>query len=164
MRGAGGMQINYTPARVRSFLLTLIMVVAIASARAETSTGDTMNDLEAVKEAVFDYYFGVIQSDETRLHKAFAASVAHLTYLSAEDENGVEGLRVEEIEDSFKRWIAAEKDHTEGEIVAVDIIDGRLASVKFRFFIWNTNYLDLLTLYKVDGAWKIVAKQFVVIE
>lgn len=47
------------------------------------------------------------------------------------------------------------------EILSVDVADDTVAVVKVEIAFHGGTYIDYLTLYKVDHAWKIVAKTFV---
>jgi len=66
-------------------------------------------DEEQIKEAVFDYYYGVVDSDVKRLEKAFATSVAQLVFPPNHPSNDNDDVRSEPVTDSFKRWLDAEK-------------------------------------------------------
>jgi hypothetical protein len=119
------------------------------------------SDEAAIRAAVLDYFHGQGQGSIERLDRAFAVEHASMVgVMRAED--GKESLRAwKDMREPLANWskepnpAAPDRD---GEILGMDITDGRLATVTFRS---ADRFYDALTLVKIDGEWKIVAKVFI---
>lgn len=118
-------------------------------------------DHAAIKAAVMDYFDGQGEASAERLNRAFARDIASMVGAVKNDDGVVELQAYKNMGDVLDRWTSNEnppgagRDH---EILDLHIVDGRLATVMFRF---EDRFYDALTLAKIDGQWKIVAKAFV---
>lgn len=122
---------------------------------------DTFNvDHEEIRRVVYDYFVGVSEADTARLERAWEASAGHWKGIET-DTNGNETVRVEPTFDSIERWAKGPKKSASGDIQSLEVIDRRLAIVKFDFQLGDDRYLDVLTLYKLNGEWKLINKMFV---
>jgi hypothetical protein len=129
--------------------LSLLLPAAFA---AETA------DEKAVRAAVFDYFEGIGERNRERLNRAFHEETAQMVGVVADGPG--EKVQVWQIEDVIPGWaegqpIAKER---EGEIISMNIADGRLAAVMFDY---DGQYVDALTLAKIGGEWRIVQKVFI---
>lgn len=77
------------------------------------------------------------------------------------EKDGVEALHSVPIREAIKHWTASSPAESWGRVRSVDIVDGKMAIAKVEMLFHGTVYIDLLSLYKVNGAWKIVNKTFV---
>jgi len=118
-------------------------------------------DKEVITAAVFDYFHGQGEASEERLFRAFAADDATMVGVMKNDD-GVEQIRAwRDMNEVLKSWAANANPpggDRDGEILHMNIVDGRIATVLFRS---TDRFYDALTLAKVNGEWKIVAKAFV---
>ena len=117
-------------------------------------------DEREIREVVQMYFEGVSRCDATILSEAWDAEVAHWKGIE-HDESRLQFVRVEPVTESIVRWSQGTPVESKGEIVSVDVIDGQLAIVKFDFHLGDQNYLDVLTLYKLNDSWKLINKVFV---
>ena len=65
------------------------------------------------------------------------------------------------MDETMAAWAANENPPgagRDGEVMSVEIVDGRLAVVTFRF---EDRFYDAFTMVKLNGEWKIAAKTFV---
>lgn len=119
-------------------------------------------DKAAVEAAVFDYFHGQGEASAERLQRAFADDHASMVGV-VEDDAGNPVLRSwKDMSQVLDNWAANDNPPgggRDGEILSMEMVDGRLAVVLFRS---ADRFYDALTLAKVDGEWKIVAKAFVV--
>lgn len=65
------------------------------------------------------------------------------------------------IRDAIKRWTSRPADESWGKMLSIDIVDRRMAGAKVEMLYRGHIYIDLLSLYKINGDWKIVNKTFV---
>lgn len=117
-----------------------------------------MNDLEAIKNTVFDYFDGLRLADRTRLERAFAVDAGHMKgYLK--DPHGKFALSVRPMHEVIDTWAKREPTpDMHGAILSVEIYSPVAATVLFDF---NGVFTDALQLAKVDDEWRIVNKFYV---
>ena len=128
-----------------------IRAIVIAALLASSAPGFADDDIAAVRATVFDYFDGINEKDRERIDRAFDDSA----YLKSVADDGT--LRAEPIAEAKARWMEAAARSRTGSILSVDVFDGRVARVVFDF---DGVYVDFLTLFKIDGEWKIVDKAF----
>ena len=146
------MQHAATPWSVRqsfSGLLRLLLLTACMTAAVSASAAD---ELAAIRDTVFDYFEGINQVDRDRLQRAFDPSAE----LKSVDASGA--LVVEPIADAMARWMRGQATERRGDILSIDMAGGRVARVIFDF---DGDYVDFLTLVKLDGHWRIIDKVFI---
>ncbi len=120
---------------------------------------DDATDRAAIESVVQDYFDGIGAADRTRLERAFA--VEHAAMIGLRKEAGGALGSWKDMSAVVDQWVDQESPEgagRDGEILDVSVVDGRIATVMFRY---KDEYFDALTLLKVEGAWKIVAKAFV---
>ncbi|MDP5306789.1 nuclear transport factor 2 family protein [Paracoccus spongiarum] len=118
------------------------------------------DDHQAIRLVIQDYFEGVSSADRAPLDRAWDAGSGHWKGVVT-DPGRVETVKVEPIADSIRRWAAGTPGTSTGRIVALEVIDGQLAIVKFELQLGDERFLDVLSLYKVNGTWKLVNKVFV---
>ncbi|GJL95712.1 MAG: hypothetical protein DHS20C05_21170 [Hyphococcus sp.] len=122
---------------------------------------DASEDKAAIKAAVMDYFHGQGEASEERLFRAFAADHATMVGVTKNDA-GEDAIRSwKDMNEVLTNWASNENPpggDRDGEILDMHITDGRIATVIFRS---ADRFYDALTLAKVNGEWKIIAKAFV---
>ena len=136
-----------------AFLASVAMIAAPASASGA-------EDHAAIEKAVFDYFHGQGTADLDRLNRAFAAD--HVTMVGVRQaDDGETNTAWKNMNEVLSNWAANENppgSERDGEILDMHIVDGRLATVVFRY---TDRFYDGLVLAKVNGEWKIIAKTFI---
>ena len=137
------------------------VIVAIALVIAPFVFADEHDHREAITNAVFDYFHGQGEASAERLNRAFAAEFATMVGV-VRDETGAESIKAwKDMTAVLSNWAANENPpggSRDGEIMAMEIVDDRLAVVLFRS---TDAYFDALTLAYVGDEWKIIQKAFV---
>lgn len=112
-------------------------------------------DCNAIVEAVLDYAFGVATKDWDRLQRAYDVPKAQMKLITG--SVGGEKVFVIPIQDVWEKiWqVLPESDSHQVEITSISIQQGRIAVVEFNN---NNRFFDQLSLYKVNGSWKIYDK------
>ncbi len=139
----------------------VLFFAAFATFAAPASAQTSPSDEEQIRAAVFDYFHGQGEHSRERLERAFAADNAVMISVQP-NQQGVDTVRTfRDMGDVITTWVESPSPANgarDGEILEVHILDGRLATVFFRY---EARYYDAITLAKINGVWKIVAKTFV---
>lgn len=142
-------------------MINLIKAFIVACIFAAPALADNAEDKAAIKAAVFDYFHGQGEGSRERLFRAFDADNATMVGVT-KGENGQDAVRSwKDMNEVLSNWSATENPNggnRDGAIISTNIVDDRLAVVLFRS---TDRFYDALTLGKVNGQWKIIAKAFV---
>ena len=115
----------------------------------------------AIEAAVFDYFHGQGEASAARLNRAFVAEHATMVGVSRDDQGNESVVAWKDMTEVLDNWAANDDPpggDRDGEILALEMVDDRLAVVLFRS---TDMFFDALTLAYVDGQWKIIQKAFV---
>jgi len=135
----------------------MIMVVALFMA----TTWYESAEEAAVRDAVGFYIKGAASADAADFERAFAVDVADMKWVRKDRETGVETLGSRPISEAIESWTKAGKGESWGKVVDVRIIDDKLAHATIELLWQEHLYVDVMSLYKLNGEWKIVNKTFV---
>jgi len=122
---------------------------------------------EAVIEAIQNYYDGYIERDINKLNKAFDTENGTMKIPVKENEKII-GYKNAYFKDLMPIWGNRKKLTDEIlkncalEILNIDIVDAKIASAKISMKVNTVTYIDILSLQKINGFWKITNKMYVV--
>ena len=134
-------------------LVGLLIVGAVDAASAK-------DEEKEIRGVVENHIKGVVTADTALLKEAWDLPNAHLKFIQ-KNSDGREEIRVEKMEDAVKRWTKTKAANAKGKIISVQVAGDRMAVVEIEF-VWNKeNLSEYLTLFKVNGTWKIVNKTYV---
>lgn len=120
-----------------------------------------------VHKQVQNYYKGYLENDSVAIYVAFEIAQGHMKALQKDSISGKDFVRVYAMEQVAKRWIhkkpfsGEQKKVSHLKILSTDILKRQLAIVKVELKAGEKIYYDYLSLYKIEGVWKIVNKVFV---
>ena len=119
----------------------------------------SVEDVEAIQAAVYDYFDGQGYADFERLDRAFADN-ATMHGVMVNDEGEASLRQWDDFQSTLQAWGSNENPPGErdGEILSYHVTDGRIATVHFRS---ADRFYDTLTLVKMNGDWVIATKVFV---
>jgi len=117
-------------------------------------------DEKGIRRALDNYLHGACTQGVEKLNDAWDVPHAHMKFV-VKDRDGKERTSVRFIEDMIQNWTSKEAKSYSGEVMDMDIVEGQIASVKYKFVWEETTFIDYLTLFKLNGEWKIVNKVFV---
>jgi len=145
---------------VKKALIALLVILG-AGATLYAARGDDPADPDEaqIREVVDLYFKGVVEADRTALERAWDKN-AHMKHVKV-TRDGIEAVHVVPIDVAFEWWTRVKANTSMGKVLSLDIVDGKMAMVKFEFHYNQLKYIDYLSLYKVNGEWKIVNKTFV---
>ena len=132
------------------------------------SQGKT-EDVARITKTIENYFNGYMQSDEEMLLKAFDTENGAMKIISNADQGNEKAENIP-FKDLVQRWSSREKfsqeilDNSSLEILEIDEVDGKIASARIRMQVGDTVYIDILSLHKMNGQWKITNKIFLVAE
>ncbi len=111
------------------------------------------NDVEQIKEILFDYIEGTANGQPERLRKAFHPNFN--LYTVAKDT-----LWTRSGEQYISKIKPGEKSNRIGRIISIDVEkDAAIAKVEIVVPDWRT-FTDYFLILKYEGAWKIVHKSY----
>ncbi len=143
---------------MKAIISIVLMLAAFTPAHAEHHE---KGDKVAIEAAVLDYFHGQGEASAERLNRAFAGDHATMVGVMKNDD-GEEMVRSwKDMNEVIANWSSNDNPPggaRDGEILDMHIVDGRIATVLFRS---TDRFYDALTLAKVNGQWKIIAKGFV---
>lgn len=144
--------------------MPVLSTVAPREAAAQAQAQSTFSEDEiAVRRAVEDYFRGIEAADHERLGRALHLEGGHMKFVGPKDRNNRDAgqaLHTQTLTE-FRAGIRPENpDPVSGTILSMDIVDGKMAWVKFRFELPDILFTDYLMFYKIDGTWKLVNKMF----
>ncbi len=112
-------------------------------------------DISAVVATVLDYTFGVATKDWDRLQRAFDVPKAQMKLISGAGGNEkVFVIPVQAVWDKIWSTLPDSDVHTV-DITAISVKHGQIAVVELDN---NNRFFDQLSLYKINGQWKIYDK------
>lgn len=149
--------------KVRAWLM-MFVVVAIAVTFVSWNSvhgveGEGSADEAAIRVAVDKYYRGVVTADRDLIESAWAVARGHMKHVKS--HGAEERISVVPISTAVDWWTRVKATTSSSKILALDIVEGKMASVKFEFVYDRLFYMEYLTLLKVSGNWKIVSKAYV---
>ena len=139
-----------------------LTITAALAALLNLSTAErprSADEHAAVHAAVDGYLDGVAKADAALLERVWDLDQGRMVFVRARDGN--ETVVDVPIRDAIQRWTSRTPDPSSGRVLSINIIDGRMALAQVDMVYGPHHYVDLLSLYKVNGAWKIVNKTFV---
>lgn len=142
-------------------LLTAFFGFATAAMADGNKSKAKSADKAAIEAAVFDYFHGQGEASRERLFRAFDADNSSMVGVTRAEDGSDVVRSWKDMGEVLTRWAAnsnAPGGNRDGEILSMDIVDGRIAVVMFRS---TDRFYDALTLGKVNGEWKIIAKAFI---
>ncbi len=116
-------------------------------------------DDAAIRKTVDLYYQGVIGADRKSIELAWdvvSGDMKHVRHVG-----GADAITVTPIGTAIDWWTRVKAKHSSSKVLSVDIVGGKMATVKFQFVYDKWNYTEFLTLFKLSGSWKIVNKTYV---
>jgi hypothetical protein len=112
---------------------------------------------EAIRGVLEDYIVGWREGDAERLSGAFASEGAIMWVGSEEGRQVLQSM-------TFGKAVARGKSNPSyglsWSVQSLDVVDSHVAVTKLDISRSGGSYVDFLTLYKIDGKWKIVNKAF----
>ncbi|MGZ9899395.1 nuclear transport factor 2 family protein [Shewanella gaetbuli] len=104
---------------------------------------------------IYDYYNGLYKADQQQLAKAFDMQTGNMKTIK---KGKVESTKLSTFATYFTK---PSNENWLGNILMVDIVEDRMAMVKFNFETPEVHYIDYLILLKTDQGWKITSKAYV---
>lgn len=126
-------------------------------------------DIAAITTTIENYFDGYVERDIDKLNKAFDTQNGAMKVLTKADD-GTESAENHLFKDLMPKWGAreklstAEKNNCALHILNIDVVDGKIGAAKISMKIGDTTYIDILSLQKMNGDWKITNKIYVVLE
>ena len=147
--------------------MTKIILTAILHLMSYVSIAQTTTESQLVEKSVKYYYDGYIQRDINKLYKAFDTENGAMK-VPIKNDNEITGFKNVFFKDLVVKWGNREKLSKEIlkncalKILNLDIVDATIASAKINMKVDKVTYIDILSLQKIKGNWKITNKIYAV--
>ncbi|MCO6437384.1 MAG: nuclear transport factor 2 family protein [Phycisphaerae bacterium] len=143
--------------RARAVLIGTLLVVVVASVL--YAAAGTSADYVAVHATIDAYFEGAATAKAGPFEKAWDLDAGRMVFVRTVD--GVDSVQSVPVHDAIQHWTSRPAEESWGKVLSIDIIDGRMAVAKVEMLYRGHIYVDMLSLYKINGEWKIVNKTFV---
>jgi hypothetical protein len=123
--------------------------------------------LQEIQSTIQNYYDGYIERDLNKLNKAFDTENGTMKVPVIENDV-VTGYKNSFFKDLTPIWGSRKKIPKEVlancalEILNIDVVYKKIASAKISMKLDTITYIDILSLQKISGIWKITNKIYVV--
>ena len=134
-----------------------------------TFSQDKKNEVGLIKTTIENYYNGYMNRDFLLLEKAFDPQNGTMKVPILKDEKII-GFQNHFFKDLIQKWSSREKlsddvlKNCALTILNIDIVEQKMASAKINMKLDTITYIDILSLQKIAGDWKITNKTFVIKE
>lgn len=125
------------------------------------------NEVDLIKTTIENYFKGYINRDFLLLEKAFDSQNGTMKVPILKDEKII-GFQNHFFKNLIQKWSSREKLSDDVlkkcalTILNLDIFEQKMASAKINMKVDTITYIDILSLQKIAGDWKITNKIFVV--
>lgn len=147
---------------IKSYIITIFLFIGLSA-----SGQDNNKELQNVTTCIENYFYGYVERDIDKLNLAF--DTLHGTMKAPGGNNdGSEAYKNLYFKDLIPKWGNRDKlsakalADTELQILNVDIYDSQMATGKISMRVGDITYIDILSLQKLNGLWKITNKMFLV--
>lgn len=113
-----------------------------------------------IRKVVQLHYEGITRGDRAKLEQSWALNQSYVNFMD-KDANGVDQVYIVDTKFAFNGWTRESAVTSMGQVLSLDIADDKMAFVKFDLHYNTQRYIDYLTLYKINGDWKLVHRSFI---
>ncbi|MAD96517.1 MAG: hypothetical protein CMB99_04235 [Flavobacteriaceae bacterium] len=130
---------------------------------------DQKEDLAGIKTAIKNYYDGYIYRDINKLNQAFD-TINGAMKVPVKENGKVVGFRNRWFKELLPKWGNRKQMPSKTlancklGILNIDLVDSQIASAKISMQVDTVTYIDILSLHKIQNAWKITNKMYTVRE
>jgi hypothetical protein len=141
---------------------TYLVVLTIALSLPGFSQTKT-DDLKLITISIQNYYDGYIERDIDKLNKAFDTENGTMK-VPIDSNDSSKGFKNIFFKELVPKWGNREKLSTKElqncalRILNIDVEGGKIASAKMSMKVGDVTYIDILSLHRIDGEWKITNK------
>ncbi len=138
----------------------LVIVGLLIGLQPQSVMSQENTDEAEIRRVLADYVSGWREADVERLAGVFSLEAGSVMWVTA--ESGEEVLRSMTFREVLERRKAQPHYGLEWDVLALDIVDRKVAVAKLHISRTGGSYVDFLVLYKIAGEWRIVNKTFAV--
>ena len=146
---------------ITKIFISAALLITITASTVQASDQFKNSDTSSIETVIFNYFEGNGTADRERLSLAFDEKLSSMGGIVKNDKGIAERKKWNDMSAVLDGW-AANKDPKgagrDGEILSMNVIDGRIATALFRY---TDQYIDAFTLIKYNGKWKISSKTFI---
>jgi len=136
-------------------MLTVLLIGLTSFSGLASASAEKDSEHVAIAKATYTYFDGLHLGKNKLMNKAFDMEKGQVKSL---EDGKIQAISLK----AFSNYFTEKSDETwQGKILSMDVVDNRMAFVKFDFDTPDTHYIDYLILLKTDGQWKITNKAYV---
>lgn len=146
----------------KNLLICCFLIVCKTLQSQEKKT--TIDDIQTT---IQNYYDGYIDRDFEKLKEAFDLENGTMKVPILKDEKVI-GFKNRYFKEVVPKWGNRKKltkevlQNCKLTILNMDVVDNNIASAKILMKVDTVTYIDILSLHKIQGSWKITNKIYVV--
>ena len=142
---------------------TAIIGILFIAFSVPVNSQENISDSQLITTAINNYFEGYVERDIDKLNAAFDTEngTMKVPVMEGEQVTGFKNRYFEEVVPNWgnrKKLDPAVEKECELEILNMDIMDGEIATAKIRMSVEKFTYIDMLSLHKIGGTWKITKK------
>ncbi len=124
------------------------------------------NDIQLITTTIENYFEGYIERDISKLNQAFDTVNGTMKVPFIADD-GTENFENKYFKDLMPIWGSREKlsqsvlNNCALKVLNMDVEEGKIATAKISMKVDHTIYIDILSLQKMNGIWKITNKIYI---
>lgn len=143
--------------------LTLILLISVSlTAISQEKPSETL----LITTAVENYFYGYIERDGIKLYKAFDTQNGTMK-IPEKSGDAIIGYKNGYFKNIIPKWAnraklsKTELDACKLTISNIAIENNQMAIVKLKMEVGDKTYIDILSLQKIKGNWKITNKMYI---
>ncbi|UOE89794.1 nuclear transport factor 2 family protein [Vibrio splendidus] len=141
--------------KLAKHITPLIIGFAVTFPQIALAKAQTSSEYEKIVSTTYNYFEGLHSGNQSLLNQSFDMNNG---YMKSNNENAINSTPLR----SFaKKFTEKSEEQWHGKILSIDIVDDKMAFVKFDFDTPKIHYIDYLLLLKSDNDWLITSKAYV---
>lgn len=137
-----------------SILSILFCSFTTFAASSEMTAPSVNAEYSAVVNTVTNYFRGLHQGDQVQIASAFDMKNGQMKSLK---EGNINAIPLHQFAQKFTK---TSDEQWNGDILTIDIVDNKMAFVKFNFDTPSIQYTDYLLMLNTEQGWKITSKTY----
>ena len=115
-------------------------------------------EVQQIEKTIYCYIEGLRSTTSQYLMQAFETQNGHFQCLVHNTATRRDEITNVSLMEAAREWPRHPDQQASGEIISIDSVDNKMAVAKVHLFYDGSDFIDYLSLYKLNNEWKIVNK------